>query len=93
MTDIPQIEYTVQVWQEGRDFIAHAMPLDVMSAGKTPETARQALDEAVQLFLSAAEENGTLTEVLEETGYESCDDAWRSPPWIGVERHVVPARG
>lgn len=26
------IEYTVQVWEEGDQFIAHAMPLDVMSS-------------------------------------------------------------
>ena len=30
------IEYTVQIWQEGDQFIAHAMPLDVMSSGATP---------------------------------------------------------
>jgi predicted RNase H-like HicB family nuclease len=61
-----QIEFTVQTWLEGDQFIAHAMPLDVASAGPTPATARAALDEAVRLFLRTAEEQGTLTEVLEE---------------------------
>ena len=46
--------------------IAHAMPLDVMSSGQTPEQARQALDEAVRLFLDTAAEVGTLEEVLEK---------------------------
>jgi len=33
------IEYTVQIWKEGNQFVAHAMPLDVMSSGRTPEEA------------------------------------------------------
>ena len=44
------IEYTVQIWKEGNQYVAHAMPLDVISSGATPEEARNALDEAVKLF-------------------------------------------
>ena len=47
------IEYTVSIWREGQDYIAHAMPLDVMSSGD-PKEARQALQEAVSLFLTTA---------------------------------------
>jgi predicted RNase H-like HicB family nuclease len=50
--------------------IAHAMPLDVMSVGLTPDEARQALDEAVQLFLITAVDMGTLDDLLQEAGYE-----------------------
>ena len=64
------IDYTVQIWREGRQYIAHAMPLDVVSSGPTPDQARAALDEAVRLFLETAEEKGTLEQVLEESGYE-----------------------
>lgn len=81
-----QIEYTVQIWREGDQFIAHAMPLDVASSGPTPAVARAALDEAVRLFLRTAAEQGTLTDVLEEAGYVAGDTGWRSPEWVGVER-------
>jgi predicted RNase H-like HicB family nuclease len=64
-----KIDYTVQIWREGEQSIAHAMPLDVASAGETPEGARQAVDEAVRLFLATAAEHGTLEEVLEDAGY------------------------
>ena len=57
-----KIDYTVQIWREGKQYIAHAMPLDVASAGKTPEAARQALDEAVRLFLATAAEHGTIAD-------------------------------
>jgi hypothetical protein len=38
-----KIEYTVQIWSEGEQFVAHAMPLDVMSSGRRPEEAGAAL--------------------------------------------------
>jgi hypothetical protein len=58
------IEYTVQIWQEGDQFIAHAMPLDVMSSEATPQAAREALYEAVELFIATASDMGTLNDIL-----------------------------
>jgi predicted RNase H-like HicB family nuclease len=61
MSASQDIEYTVQIWKEGNQFVAHAMPLDVMSSGKTPDEARKALDEAVHLFLVTAADMGNLS--------------------------------
>ncbi|XWK90476.1 MAG: hypothetical protein U7127_10620 [Phormidium sp.] len=83
------IDYTVQIWQEDSKFIAHAMPLDVMSCGQTPEAARIALDEAVHLFLVTAADIGTLDEILQETGYKFLDGKWVSPQWVAIEKHSV----
>ena len=82
-----EIDYTAQVWREGSQFVAHAMPLDVASAGPTPTAARSALDEAVKLFLQTAREHGTLDEVLEDAGYAFDGTRWESPCWVGVEKH------
>jgi len=84
-----QVNLTVNIWQEGTQFVAHALPLDVMSSGDTPEAARRAVDEAVECFLKTAADHGTLEQVLEECGYERRDGAWESPNWIGVERHAL----
>ncbi|HEY5345706.1 MAG TPA: hypothetical protein VIK62_05120 [Verrucomicrobiae bacterium] len=81
------IDYTVQIWREGNQFIAHAMPLDVASSGATPQAARTALDEAVKLFIKTADEHGTLTEVLEDAGYKNDGAQWRCPDWISIEKH------
>ena len=81
-----KINHTVQIWREGQQYVAHAMPLDVASAGKTPEEARQAVDEAVGLFLATAAEHGTLDEVLEDAGYCREGGSWRGPDWLGVEQ-------
>jgi predicted RNase H-like HicB family nuclease len=85
-----KIDYTVQVWREGNQFVAHAMPLDVASSGATPQSARAALDEAVKLFIKTAEQHGTLAEVLEDAGYEHDGGQWRSPDWVGIEKHSAP---
>lgn len=89
MSEIINIEYTIQIWKEGNQFIAHAMPLDVMSSGQTPEEARKALDEAVHLFLETAADMETLDEILQEAGYEFVSENWRSPSWIAIERHSI----
>lgn len=81
------IEYTVQIWKEGNQYVAHAMPLDVMSSGKIPKEASMALDEAVHLFLVTAAKMGTLDEVLGDAGCEHCDKNWFSPSWVSFEKH------
>lgn len=85
-----EIDYTVQIWREDGQFIAHAMPLDVASSGETPQAARTALDEAVKLFIKTADQQGTLNEVLEDAGYKHEGSRWRSPDWICFERHSAP---
>ena len=87
MSKTKDIEYTVQIWKEGDQFVAHAMPLDVISSGRTPEEDRKALDEAVHLFLITAMDIGALEEVLQEAGYEFKKERWISPSWIAVEKH------
>ncbi len=74
-----EIDYTVQVWREGGQYLAHAMPLDLASSGLTSEAARAALAEAMGLFIRTADEQGTLTEVLEEAGYRHDTQGWHSP--------------
>lgn len=87
------LEYTVQIWKEGDQFIAHAMPLDVMSSGPTVDAAREALGEAVDLFLETAAEVGTLEEVLQECGFDLQEGHWVSPSWVSVEKHSAVLRG
>ncbi len=84
-----EIEYTVQIWQEGDNFIAHAMPLDVMSSGPDPGSARAAVAEAVEVFLMTAKDMGSLEEILCECGYGRDDEAWKSPGWVSIERRLA----
>ena len=81
-----KLGYTVQLWREDDQYIAHAMPLDVASSGPTPAKARAALKEAVNLFLKTAQEAGTLEQLLEETGYRRGVRGWLSPKWLKTEK-------
>jgi hypothetical protein len=83
------VDLTVHIWKEGNQYVAHAMPLDVMSSGSSQEAAREALDEAVRAFLLTAADAGTLEEVLEECGYERRGDAWVSPDFVALERREL----
>jgi predicted RNase H-like HicB family nuclease len=74
-----EIETTIRIWREGSQYVAHALPLDVSSAGDTPETARTALAEAVELFVKTARQHGTLEEILEECGYAVSGNRWTAP--------------
>jgi len=85
-----EIDYTIQIWREGNQFVAHALPLDVASAGPSAEAARAAVQEAVELFLETARTHGTLEEVLEDAGYEHVGAGWESPTWVGIERQSAP---
>jgi predicted RNase H-like HicB family nuclease len=88
-----KIDYTVHIWQEGDQFVAHAMPLDVMSCGGTADEARAALDEAVHLFLTTSASHGALEEILREVGYEEQSGNWIGPSWVATEKHsaALPA--
>jgi predicted RNase H-like HicB family nuclease len=64
------LDLTIHLTREGGQYVASAMPLDVVSSGPTPEEAREAVHEAVRAFLLTAADMGTLEEVLEDCGYE-----------------------
>jgi predicted RNase H-like HicB family nuclease len=83
------IETTTRIWREGKYFIAHALPLDVSSAGDTPEAAQKALHEAVELFVSTAREQGTLDEILEECGYTKQNGQWVAPQIVAQQQDRV----
>ena len=51
-------------------YVSHCPELDVFSQGKTEESAIRNLHEALELFIETCYENGTLLDVLRESGYE-----------------------
>ena len=49
--EIPEIDFTAQVWKEGATYVGYAPELDVSSCGDSGAQARARLREAVSLFL------------------------------------------
>ena len=83
------IETTVHIWREGSAYVARALPIDVLSHGPTPETARAAVAEAVQGYIESARAHGTLEQLLEEAGYRLVRGRWVAPQWVGVEQQAI----
>ena len=67
-------------------FVAHVPELDVSSCGGTTDEARRNIRDAVQGFLETSEEMGTLTDILEEAGYQRDGDCWRWPELVLSDR-------
>ena len=72
------VVFTGEIFLEGDHHVGLCRELDVSSFGDSPEDAMASLQEAVVTFLEGCELLGTLTDVLEESGFEMADDgAWR----------------
>lgn len=54
---------TAVIWPEGEQYVSRCPEIGVASCGETPTRARQALQEAVELWLSNAEKLGLLTDI------------------------------
>jgi len=77
--------FTVRILKEGDTFIAHVPEFNVSSCGDTAEQARRMIAEAVTLFLETAKQQGTLEDILEESGYRLENGRWVGPELVGVE--------
>jgi predicted RNase H-like HicB family nuclease len=57
------LHLTAVIWPEGNRFVSRCPEIGVASCGKSPTAARQALQEAVELWVANARELGTLSEI------------------------------
>ncbi len=81
-----EIQFTTQVFKEGKAFVAHTSELDISSCGDTEHQTLDNLSEAVTLFLEEADKLGTLNQILEEAGYFKHGDTLEGPEFIGTQR-------
>jgi len=86
MQDIP---YSVHIFKEGNMYVAYVPELDVSSCGATGDEARRNIREAVQAFLEASAQIGTLGEILDEAGYAREGGRWKSPEFVSLDRMIA----
>ena len=80
-----EIQFTSQIFKEGKSYVAYACELDVSSCGLSRQKAEKNLIEAVRLFLEEAEKMGTLQQILEESGYVKRKTRFEGPKFISVQ--------
>ena len=85
-----EIQFTTQIFKEGRTYVAHTRELDVSSCGGTKEKALKNLKQAVRLFLEEADKMGTLDQILEEAGFLKRHHKLEGPKFISTQRVSLP---
>lgn len=83
------ISFTVHIFKEGTTFVAYVPELDLSSCGATAEEARRNIRDAVDGFLETSADMGTLSEILEDAGYERDGDRWREPEFVSLDRQTT----
>lgn len=84
------IQFTSQIFKDGRMYVAHTPELDVASCGTTKVAALKNLKEAVRLFLEEAEKLGTLERILDEAGFARRRDRMEGPKLVSTEMVSLP---
>lgn len=85
-----EIQFTTQIFKEGRIFVAHTPELDISSCGGTKAKALNNLKHAVSLFLEEAEKLGTLEQILEEAGFLKRRGKLEGPKFVSTRRVSIP---
>lgn len=85
----PQLTFTIQVFREGKLYVAYNPELDVSSCGQTIEKAKINVQDAIRGFLRSAAKLGTLKEILEEAGYLYHRKHWVDPELVTLDRMSV----
>ncbi len=86
---VPDITLTLQIFREGRMYVAYARELDVSSCGKTIAEAKHNLKDAILGFVKSAYKMGTLKEILAEAGYSYKNRKWHGPKFIEIDSFVL----
>jgi hypothetical protein len=85
-----KIQFTSQVFKEGRMFVAHTPELDISSCATTKTKALANLQHAVRLFLEEAERKGSLQQILKEAGFSRRNQTLVAPKLVDTKRVTIP---
>lgn len=86
---LSQLTFTLQVFREGKLFVAYNPELDVSSCGDSVAEAKKNLSDAVRGFLKSAHKQKTLAVILEEAGYIRNRTRWHDPELMALDRFSV----
>ena len=82
------IALRIEIFREGNQYVSLCPELNVSSFGNTIIEARNAIKEAIELFLEECKEMDTLEEVLEESGFKHItrpEEKWVSREPVAIE--------
>lgn len=83
-----QAQLPVQIFKQGKRFIAYTPVLDLSTSGRSEKEVKNRFHELVQIFFEELEEKGTIEEVLSSLGWQKGKTQWQ-PPHIANEKVSV----
>ncbi len=83
------INLKIEVFKEDDVYVALAPELNVSSFGETIDEAKASLKEAIEAFVEACEQMGTLYDVLEESGFQKINDVWTFKKPVAEEEFAL----
>lgn len=86
-----ELRLTCYVREEDSEWLAGCPSLDVHTQADSKEEAREALREAVHLWLESCLERETLPAAMRELGWHRCDGPAESGDSVGVSPVTEPA--
>lgn len=84
-----QLDFRIEIFKEGKQFVAVAPELNVSSFGDTKAEAKASLKEAVELFLEECKRMGALEDVLTEAGFRPEKKFWKSNDPLVIEHMAL----
>ena len=85
-----KLSLIIESWKKGAWFLARAPELDFISQGRTLEEARKNLLEVISIQFEEMKDKGTLTEYLQEYGFDmNGEDVTPQIEIIGFEKSVI----
>ena len=85
-----KIQFTSQVFREGKMYVAYSPELDLSSCATTKTKAQMNLLDAVRLFLEEAERKGSLGQILNEAGFVRRKQIMVGPKLVITRRVTLP---
>ena len=90
---MPKVVYRTEIYGEGDWHVAVCPDFRLSRTGDTPSDAAERAERAVLGYLYSCERDGILDSVLEESGFEKRDGAWRPSPRTVEEKTAVIENG
>ena len=72
-----KVVYRTEVFSDGTRFVGLCPDFRIEAKGNTQADATRRLQEAVEAYLGQCKDQGILDVVLEESGFEESDGAWK----------------
>jgi predicted RNase H-like HicB family nuclease len=79
----------VSLIREGKQYIAYTPALDLSTAGKSYQEAKERFAEIVDIFFKELISKGTLDSVLSDLGWQHKKQQWQPPVLVGQELQTI----